>query len=122
MGRCHTRRVGDALRGTWQRAGRTARRVVVSVIGIAVILAGAAMLVLPGPGIATVIGGLAILATEFTWAKRVLRWARAKWDNARDDIKYRYEQRRAAAGPDTPDTPDTPGSAAPGDGSAEEAE
>ncbi len=41
-------------------------------VGISLVIAGIAMLVLPGPGIATIIAGLAILATEFAWARVVL--------------------------------------------------
>lgn len=34
----------------------------------------------PGPGWLIVFAGLAILATEFTWAKRLLHYARGKYD------------------------------------------
>ena len=51
---------------------RNAKRIAVLVAGLAVLLSGAAMLVLPGPGIIVVILGLAILATEFAWAERAL--------------------------------------------------
>ena len=34
------------------------------------------MLVLPGPGILVIIAGLAILATEYVWAERLLRMAK----------------------------------------------
>jgi hypothetical protein len=37
-----------------------------------VVGAGVAMLVLPGPGILVVLGGLVILATQFAWAERAL--------------------------------------------------
>jgi len=46
-----------------------ARRIVVAVIGGTILLLGIIMLVTPGPGIAIIILGLAILAIEFTWAK-----------------------------------------------------
>jgi len=51
---------------------RTAKRVIVLVIGGTVLLVGVAMLVLPGPGLVVAPAGLAILATEFVWAKRLL--------------------------------------------------
>jgi|GEM_PF-409674 uncharacterized protein (TIGR02611 family) len=51
---------------------RNAKRLAVLVLGGAVMLAGLAMLVLPGPGVLIVIVGLAILATEFAWAERAL--------------------------------------------------
>ncbi|AVH94310.1 MULTISPECIES: TIGR02611 family protein [Streptomyces] len=48
------------------------------VVGLAVIGAGVAMLVLPGPGWLVIFGGMAIWATEFAWAQIVLRWTRRK--------------------------------------------
>ena len=53
------------------------RRVVVAVIGFTVLAIGLAMVVLPGPAIVVIPLGLAILATEFVWAKRLLDKARA---------------------------------------------
>jgi TerC family integral membrane protein len=55
---------------------RAARRMVVLVIGGTVLLIGVAMLVLPGPGLVVAPAGLAILATEFLWAKRLLQRVR----------------------------------------------
>ncbi len=53
-------------------------KIVVTAIGVLVILAGVVMLVAPGPGIVAIILGLAILSTEWTWAERLLTWARHK--------------------------------------------
>ncbi|MDH3585332.1 MAG: PGPGW domain-containing protein [Phycisphaerae bacterium] len=50
-----------------------ARRLVVTVIGFSVLLAGVALLFLPGPAVLVIPAGLAILATEFVWARRWLR-------------------------------------------------
>jgi uncharacterized protein (TIGR02611 family) len=55
---------------------RFARRGGVFLVGVALLVAGAAMLVLPGPGIAVILLGLVVLAREFSWARRVLAWAR----------------------------------------------
>ena len=52
---------------------QTAKRVVVSVLGGTVVLVGIAMLVLPGPAVVVIPAGLAILATEFAWARWLLR-------------------------------------------------
>jgi tellurite resistance protein TerC len=49
-----------------------AKRLVRIVIGFTVLLAGIAMLVLPGPGILVVGLGLLILSAEFLWARRLL--------------------------------------------------
>ncbi len=52
------------------------KRVIVSVIGATVLLIGIALLVLPGPALIVIPVGLAILATEYAWARRWLRNAR----------------------------------------------
>jgi len=55
----------------WRRHGR---RLVVLVVGMALIAAGVALLVLPGPGVLVVFAGLAVLSTEFPAAQRATRW------------------------------------------------
>ncbi|MEV6688857.1 TIGR02611 family protein [Streptomyces sp. NPDC051130] len=50
----------------------------VFVVGLAVIAAGVAMLVLPGPGWVAIFAGLFIWGTEFAWAQVVLRWTKRK--------------------------------------------
>jgi uncharacterized protein (TIGR02611 family) len=52
------------------------KRVIISVIGATVLLIGVALLVLPGPAFIVIPVGLAILATEYAWARRWLRRAR----------------------------------------------
>lgn len=52
--------------------GRNSRRLTVTLLGFAVLGAGLAMLVLPGPGVVVILLGLALLATEFAWAERAL--------------------------------------------------
>jgi tellurite resistance protein TerC len=42
------------------------------VIGFTILAIGIAMIVLPGPAIAVIPIGLALLATEFIWAKKLL--------------------------------------------------
>jgi tellurite resistance protein TerC len=49
---------------------KIARRVIVSVIGVTVLLIGVALLVLPGPAFIVIPIGLAILASEYAWARR----------------------------------------------------
>ena len=49
-----------------------ARRVAVLMIGALVLLVGVAMIFLPGPAIIVIPAGLAILATEFQWAQKLL--------------------------------------------------
>ena len=53
-------------------------RVAIGLLGAAVVLVGIALIPLPGPGWLIVFAGLAILATEFVWAERLLNFARHK--------------------------------------------
>ena len=55
---------------------KVVRRVIVSVVGSTVLLIGIALLVLPGPAFVVIPVGLAILATEYAWARRWLRKVR----------------------------------------------
>ena len=52
---------------------RQIRKVLAALLGTTVLLIGAAMLVLPGPGILALIFGLTILAVEFAWARSLLK-------------------------------------------------
>lgn len=57
----------------WLRTiARNAKRLLVFIVGVAVLAAGVAMLALPGPGVVVIIVGLVILGTEFAWAERML--------------------------------------------------
>ena len=49
-----------------------ARRLVIAVIGGTILLLGLVMTVTPGPAIIVIPMGLAILAVEFAWARRLL--------------------------------------------------
>jgi uncharacterized protein (TIGR02611 family) len=55
---------------------KVVRRVIVSVVGATVVLIGIALLVLPGPAFVVIPVGLAILATEYAWARLWLRKVR----------------------------------------------
>ena len=61
------------------------RKVVVGSIGFPVLFAGIAMIVLPGPAMIVIPLGLAILATEFDWAKSILDKAREKLRSPKQD-------------------------------------
>lgn len=77
--------------------GRNAKRVAVFVAGVVVLLAGFAMLVLPGPGLVVIILGLAILATEFAWAERALDTTKKKAKAAADGAKSVFSRRPSDA-------------------------
>ncbi|MBL7686160.1 MAG: PGPGW domain-containing protein [Deltaproteobacteria bacterium] len=65
----------------FQHTFKQIRRIFIALIGFTILLIGIAMMVLPGPAILVIPIGLAILATEFVWAKKTL-----------DDFKQRAEQ------------------------------
>jgi tellurite resistance protein TerC len=69
-----------------------ARKVLIGIAGGFVLLIGIAMIVLPGPAFIVIPAGLAILATEFEWARRWLEKARAYIHNKREA----YRKKRAA--------------------------
>ncbi len=48
------------------------RRVLVAIVGGTILVIGLALLVLPGPAVLVIPVGLAVLATEFVWARRLL--------------------------------------------------
>lgn len=59
------------------------RELIIALIGGTVLLIGVALIVLPGPAFIVIPIGLAILATEFAWAKRAVARARAMVAKAR---------------------------------------
>lgn len=75
-------------------------KVVVTVVGGLVLLAGVVMIFTPGQGILAIVLGLAILATEYAWAERWLRAAKAKAEAARrraERMDPRVRRRRLLA-------------------------
>lgn len=70
--------------------GRSSKRIAVTVVGAALVAAGLAMLVLPGPGILVVAVGFAVLGTEYAWAaaalERTKRTAAQAGTIARDGV------------------------------------
>lgn len=70
-----------------------ARRIVIAVIGGTILLGGFIMLVTPGPGIALVVLGLAILAIEFAWARLWLAKVRhTVTPEGRGELRGRYRR------------------------------
>jgi tellurite resistance protein TerC len=63
------------------------KRLVVIVIGFTMLAAGIAMIVLPGPAFVFIPAGLAILATEFLWARKLLQKVKDTMKRDRDSIE-----------------------------------
>jgi uncharacterized protein (TIGR02611 family) len=66
-----------------------AKRIVKIIVGFTLVAAGAAMLLLPGPGVVTIALGLAILSAEFLWARRWLEHMKRHAGAARDLVRRR---------------------------------
>jgi uncharacterized protein (TIGR02611 family) len=90
---------------------RPLRRVSVLVLGSVILIAGIAMLVLPGPGLLVMGVAIAVLALEFDWAKRLAERAtrtakdfanrfRRWWGSRRPSSEA--PQNAADVGPDPP--------------------
>jgi uncharacterized protein (TIGR02611 family) len=85
---------------------KNGRRIAITIVGVVVLLAGLALLVLPGPGWLLIFVGLSILGTEYVWAQRLLRVAKEQANNAKDKILRRKQakaDRREATSSDGPD-------------------
>lgn len=77
--------------------GRSSKRIAVTAVGATVLVAGIAMLALPGPGILVVLLGLAILASEYVWARRALDLAKRKAGEAKKRAGGFLKRRRSKA-------------------------
>ncbi|MGB2984782.1 MAG: TerC/Alx family metal homeostasis membrane protein [Phycisphaerae bacterium] len=64
--------LADELEDLAEYSWKQTRRIVVVLIGATTLIVGIAMIVLPGPAILIVPAGLAILGTEFLWARQLL--------------------------------------------------
>jgi uncharacterized protein (TIGR02611 family) len=71
-------------------------RIGFAVLGFVVVLAGLVMLVTPGPGVAVIVLGLAMLALEFAWAERWLEHILNRADRAIDQLTQGSKWRQAA--------------------------
>lgn len=60
------------------------KRFAATILGAALLVLGLAMMVLPGPGILVIVAGLAVLATEYVWAQRLLKRAKSQAEKVQD--------------------------------------
>lgn len=85
------------MEGLWRVLRFIARstwRLAILVVGVAVLVAGLIMLVAPGPGVVVIVAGLAILATEFTWAEILLERAKRQAIKAKNMAVQKVAARR----------------------------
>lgn len=71
---------------------KAARRIVVAVVGVTVVLIGVLMIFTPGPALVVIPVGLAILSIEFTWARVWLKHLRKTISN-HNTIRSRKKER-----------------------------
>jgi uncharacterized protein (TIGR02611 family) len=81
--------VASVLQFIW----RSTKRIVVVVVGAALLLGGLVMLVTPGPGLLLIIAGLAVLATEFVWAEHMLDKAKSRAASTAKRVRGRARRR-----------------------------
>jgi len=62
------------------RLKRQSKKILTAIVGGLVTLIGLVLVPYPGPGWLIVFGGLAILASEFEFAAKLLKYARDKYD------------------------------------------
>jgi hypothetical protein len=64
-------------------ANRRWTRILRLAAGWVLLVTGGVLLVLPGPGIPLVLAGLALLARDVPWAKRLQATVRERWERTR---------------------------------------
>jgi len=69
------------------KASKNVWKLMIAAAGLLLIAAGAIMLVLPGPGLVVLLLGLAVLATEFKWARNLLERSKERIKSGSDRIK-----------------------------------
>lgn len=73
-------------------------RVVVFLLGLAVVITGVIMLPLPGPGWLVIFAGIGLWSTEFAWAQKVLRWTKRQVREWTHRMKVRRAERKRRKG------------------------
>lgn len=63
---------------------RRLKTIITTVFGFTLLIIGAAMLVLPGPGLVVIAFGLVVLSAEFVWARRALDRMKDQAQKVRD--------------------------------------
>ena len=67
-------------------AGQQIKRFFKILGGFTLLLVGVLMLVTPGPGWIAILGGLALLAAEFVWARRLLNRLKFEGERLRQTV------------------------------------
>ena len=70
---------------------KAVKRIIVAIIGFTVLIIGVAMIILPGPAFIVIPLGLAILATEFVWARKLLKRIKNTLRRQKEEDKHGRE-------------------------------
>jgi tellurite resistance protein TerC len=90
--------LADELEDLAEYSWKQVRRLVVVLIGASILVIGVAMIVLPGPAIVVIPAGLAILGTEFLWARQLLGKMRKSGTTLTQRLWQAMSGRRAGDG------------------------
>ena len=70
---------------------RQVKRLIIAVIGFTVLSIGAVMIVLPGPAFIVIPIGVGILATEFVWARSLLKKVKSGFHKQKREFNHSRE-------------------------------
>lgn len=70
----------------------SAKRLARMTLGFALLAVGAVMIILPGPGLVTMALGLAVLSSDFPWARRLLDRLKAAARGAKDRVTGKHRE------------------------------
>ena len=80
-----------------RRALDAAWRITILMVGLTIVSFGALLLVFPGPGWPTILLGLIIIASEFTWVNRLVDPVKRTTSRVTDSVKERTSRRQQIA-------------------------
>lgn len=66
------------------------KRLIISLVGFTILVLGILMIILPGPAVIFIPLGLGILATEFAWARKLLKRITENIKREKKKIEWSY--------------------------------
>ena len=101
--------LAEELEDLAQYSWKQARRIIVLLLGASVLVVGIAMVVLPGPAVVVIPAGLAILGTEFLWARKLVHQMKKTGTDLTKGLHHTLtDDHRADTPPRPPETTSTP--------------
>ncbi len=84
---------------------KTARKIAIFIIGSTIVVIGIIMIVAPGPAVIVIPAGLAVLGTEFVWAKLLLKKMKAKTQGVFEAMGFTGSAPAESKPPESPAAP-----------------